>query len=77
MTDLEHQLWLHTLSDELHLAPIKNPQHVLDMGTGTGIWAIQFGEHPQEMSIPPLNCQAEKYLSSQVVGNDLSPIQPL
>lgn len=32
-----------TLYDELHLAPIKEPQNVLDIGTGTGIWAIEFG----------------------------------
>lgn len=32
------------LDQELHLAPIgKNPQTVLDVGTGTGIWAIEFG----------------------------------
>lgn len=32
-----------TLHDELYLAPIKEPQSVLDIGTGTGIWAIEFG----------------------------------
>jgi ubiquinone/menaquinone biosynthesis C-methylase UbiE len=41
--DLQHQLWLLTLYDELYLSPIKNPQNVLDIGTGTGIWAIEFG----------------------------------
>lgn len=24
----------------LHFSPIQNPQRILDMGTGTGIWAI-------------------------------------
>ena len=28
----------------LHLAPITTNARVLDVGTGTGIWAIQFGE---------------------------------
>jgi ribosomal protein L11 methylase PrmA len=33
------------LDDKLHLAPIgENPQRILDVGTGTGIWAIDMGE---------------------------------
>lgn len=43
---MQHHLWYMTLDDKLFLAPIKeNPQHVLDIGTGTGIWAIDFGEY--------------------------------
>lgn len=50
------------LGGKLHLAPIgKNPQKVLDIGTGTGIWAISF---------------ADQYPSAAVIANDLSPIQP-
>lgn len=46
----------------LFRAPItKNPQRVLDMGTGTGIWALDF---------------ADEFPSAAVTGNDLSPIQP-
>jgi hypothetical protein len=42
--DMQHHLWFIALHDQLHLAPINpNPQNVLDMGTGTGIWAIDFG----------------------------------
>lgn len=49
------------LKGELTRAPIKYPSRVLDIGTGTGIWAIDFAdEHP----------------ASEVIGNDLSPIQP-
>lgn len=28
----------------LHRAPIAEPRRVLDIGTGTGIWAIDFAE---------------------------------
>jgi len=27
----------------LHLAPLREPKNALDIGTGTGIWAIDFG----------------------------------
>ncbi|GIJ90910.1 hypothetical protein Asppvi_009875 [Aspergillus pseudoviridinutans] len=59
--DLSHHIYRILLKGELHAAPIKNPRRVLDIGTGTGIWAIDFAdEHPE----------------SEVIGNDLSPIQP-
>lgn len=45
----------------LHKAPVSNAQRVLDLGTGTGIWAIDYAhEHPE----------------AEVIGLDLSPIQP-
>ena len=52
----------HLLGDRLFWAPIgSEPQKVLDLGTGTGIWAIDF---------------ADMFPSADVVGTDLSPIQP-
>lgn len=49
------------LHRKLYLAPIKNPQRVIDLATGTGIWAIDFADlHP----------------GAQVIGCDLSPTQP-
>ncbi|MCJ1361934.1 hypothetical protein MMC16_001035 [Acarospora aff. strigata] len=60
--DLMHHLLRLRLDQKLHLAPIgKNPQRILDIGTGTGIWAIEIGD---------------MYPSAEVLGNDLSPIQP-
>lgn len=44
--DLQHNLWLLTLRGELGLCPkITNgpAKRVLDAGTGTGIWAIEYG----------------------------------
>lgn len=39
--DLLHNAALMVLGDELFLAPVgENPQKVLDVGTGTGIWAM-------------------------------------
>ncbi|TVY82843.1 putative methyltransferase tdiE [Lachnellula suecica] len=61
--NLQHHLCKIALYDRLHLAPLKEAdvKHALDFGTGTGIWAIEF---------------AEQYPKTQVIGSDLSPIQP-
>ncbi|KAH7129389.1 S-adenosyl-L-methionine-dependent methyltransferase [Dactylonectria estremocensis] len=60
--DLVHHIYSLVLQGKLHQAPIgNNPQRVLDLGTGTGIWAIDF---------------ADEYPSAEVIGTDLSPIQP-
>ncbi|KAF2085456.1 methyltransferase [Saccharata proteae CBS 121410] len=61
--DMKHALVVTVMGDKLHFAPIgETPQHILDMGTGTGIWCIEM---------------AETYPSAQVQGIDLSPIQPV
>lgn len=51
-TDLQHNLFLLTWDNKLGLAPPNAPDskvmRVLDVGTGTGIWAVDFGEeHPE------------------------------
>lgn len=33
------------LKGELHKAPITNPRKILDLGTGTGIWALDIAEY--------------------------------
>ncbi|KAG4258967.1 hypothetical protein FPRO03_13189 [Fusarium proliferatum] len=62
--DLVHHTFRLVLQDRLFLAPINlnsSDLRVLDIGTGTGLWAIEFAdENPQ----------------ATVVGVDLSPIQP-
>lgn len=60
--DLQHHIFRILLDGELFLAPLPpNPQRILDVGTGTGIWAIDV---------------ADKYPCASIVGVDLSPIQP-
>ncbi|KAG9784220.1 hypothetical protein KCU88_g2848, partial [Aureobasidium melanogenum] len=60
--DLFHHIFNLTLKGQLTLAPIgESPQRVLDLGTGTGIWAMDF---------------ADRYPTATVIGTDLSPIQP-
>lgn len=44
--DLQNHLFMLTLDGKLYLAPIGDKiQNVLDVGTGTGIWAIDFGSY--------------------------------
>jgi trans-aconitate methyltransferase len=59
--DLLHHIWLTMLGGELLLKKPVNPQRILDVGTGTGIWAISM---------------ADEYPEAIVIGTDLSPIQP-
>ncbi|KAK1449799.1 hypothetical protein CMEL01_07135 [Colletotrichum melonis] len=60
--DLQHNIYLLSLNYKLGLAPPNEnlkAQRVLDVGTGTGLWAIDFGdEHPE----------------AEVIGVDLTPV---
>ena len=44
--DMLHELCLEVLHRKLYLAPIGKPQRVIDLATGTGLWAIDFGKPP-------------------------------
>ena len=54
--DMHHQIFIHILEDRLHLAPLDHPQRILDVGTGTGIWAIDV---------------ADTYPCAEVIGTDI------
>ncbi|KAG7055655.1 methyltransferase domain-containing protein [Colletotrichum scovillei] len=60
--NLTHHLWRLTFDGKLCMCPkVMGANSVLDIGTGTGIWAIDY---------------AESHPSATVIGVDLSPIQP-
>jgi len=42
--DMMHHVYSLSLGGKLHLAPLKEPKKILDIGTGTGIWAIDMAE---------------------------------
>ena len=56
-----HHVSSMILKGEIFRAPIRNPTEVLEIGTGTGIWAVEM---------------ADMYPSANVIATDLSPIQP-
>ncbi|KAH6854984.1 S-adenosyl-L-methionine-dependent methyltransferase [Chaetomium sp. MPI-CAGE-AT-0009] len=59
--DMKHAM-VKMLCGQLYFAPIgEHPHEVLDIGTGTGIWAIEMGD---------------LFPAANILGVDLSPIQP-
>ena len=61
--DVHHHLILLAMQNHLFFAPLPPDfsGRVLDLGTGTGIWPIDFAQH---------------FPGATVVGNDLSPTMP-
>lgn len=57
--NLQHEISVEVHDGKLHLCPVANPRRVLDIGTGTGIWAVEF---------------AKRNPDSEVIGVDLNPV---
>ncbi|KAI9860619.1 MAG: hypothetical protein M1813_006044 [Trichoglossum hirsutum] len=52
--DMKHAMVMELVGGELHFAPIRDqPERVLDVGTGTGIWAIDSASPIQPKWVPP------------------------
>ncbi|KAL0465238.1 S-adenosyl-L-methionine-dependent methyltransferase [Neurospora intermedia] len=60
--DIYHHAMTLILDEKLYTAPLsKDIKNALDVGTGTGLWAIDF---------------ADEFPNCTVIGTDISPIQP-
>lgn len=60
--DLTHNMLKISMNMRLFDATLsKAPKNILDVGTGTGMWAIEM---------------ADEYPEADIVGTDLSPTQP-
>ncbi|KAK2730808.1 hypothetical protein FQN55_005509 [Onygenales sp. PD_40] len=42
--DIHHALFMTVMDNNLFLAPLKDPKSALDLCTGSGIWAVEFGK---------------------------------
>lgn len=58
---LHYELLRLVMGNRDYFAPLSNPQHILDIGTGTGQWVMEM---------------AELFPNCRITGTDLSPIQP-
>ncbi|KAL0942984.1 umta methyltransferase family protein [Colletotrichum truncatum] len=81
--DMAHALITKVIGNKLYLAPIESHKlhRILDIGTGTGIWAIEAGDMFPNAEVSSTlslsNFQVPAILRfEKVIGNDLSAIQP-
>lgn len=59
--NFQHHMWRLMVGGALYTVPLSSPKRILDLGTGTGIWAIDM---------------ADEFPDAEIQGLDLSPIQP-
>lgn len=58
---LMHEVYLHLFSNTLTTIPLSTPTKILDIGTGSGDWAMSMGD---------------AYPSAEIIGTDIAKIQP-
>jgi hypothetical protein len=63
--DLAYHSILRMFDGKAFFAPIENPQRIVDMGTGTGIWVVDVGDrYPSAHGKPPKSGIATRRLDS-------------
>ncbi|TVY57205.1 Secondary metabolism regulator LAE1 [Lachnellula cervina] len=60
--DFQYEILKYCFLDRNYFAPLDKPQRILDIGTGTGQWAVEMGDD---------------FPDAEIQATDLSPIQPL
>jgi SAM-dependent methyltransferase len=60
-TQMLHTVYLYLFDQQLTTVPLDNPTKILDIGTGTGEWAMAMGD---------------EYPEAEVIGTDIAKIQP-
>lgn len=69
-----------TLGGHHCMCPKNNgARRVLDLGTGSGIWAIEYGGLSHQPTLwvdADLHNTADAHPEADVIGVDLSPVQP-
>lgn len=86
-TDLQHQIWLLTLQGRLHTTPLASDlTSILDVGTGTGVWAISIARaFPQadiiatDLAIPHQNDDSPPnvcFMKHNADEREWSPFKP-
>lgn len=41
--DMQHHMFKMAMDGKLFQVPLQDPKHILDIGTGSGIWPIEMG----------------------------------
>lgn len=71
-------MWMMVNDDKLYQTPPRLWKRILDIGTGTGIWSIDVGVYSPRGGVSELLIMgsADEHEEAEVLGVDLSPIQP-